>query len=157
WHHGGGLMIVDPPPGGAGGASTSRNDWSPLPPRQPAAYGAFAAAVAARYGRGGTFWQDHPHLPRYLPAGIELWNEENLSRFWGNQVPSPPVYAAMVKAAYTSIKRVDPAMTVLIGGLASIGGYNDVACSGHDGPGHDNTGWNGLNYLQAPYPPGVHG
>jgi len=156
-HHLNVLMIVDSTPAWASGASTSRGDWSWLPPHQPAAYGAFAAAVAARYGGGGTFWQEHPHLPRYPPAGIELWNEENISRFWGNEVPSPPVYTAMVKAAYTSIKRVDPAMTVLIGGLASIGGYNDIACSGRDGPGHDNTAWNGLNYLQALYAAGVHG
>ena len=156
-HHLSVLMIVDTTPAWASGASMSRSDWSWRPPHQPAAYGAFAAAVAARYGRGGTFWQGHPHLPRYLPAGIELWNEENLSRFWGNEAPNPLVYAAMVKAAYTSIKRVDPAMTVLIGGLASKGGYNDVACSGQDGPGHDNTAWNGLNYLQALYAAGVHG
>jgi hypothetical protein len=156
-HHLNVLMIVDSTPAWASGASTSRSNWSWRPPRQPAAYGAFAAAVAARYGRGGTFWQEHPLLPRYLPAGIELWNEENISRFWGNEVPNPRVYAAMVKAAYTSIKRMDPAMTVLIGGLASIGGYNDVACSGRDGPGHDRTAWNGLNYLQALYAAGVHG
>lgn len=156
-HHLNVLMIVYSTPAWASGASTSRSDWSWLPPHQPAAYGAFAAAVAARYGRGGTFWQEHPQLPQYLPAGIELWNEENISRFWGNEVPSPLVYTAMVKAAYTSIKRVDPAMTVLIGGLASIGGYNDVTCSGHDGPGHDNTAWNGLNYLQALYAAGIHG
>src|SRR5690242_978418 len=109
-HHLSVLMIVDSTPAWASGASTSRSDWSWLPPHQPAAYGAFAAAVAARYGRGGTFWHEHPHLPRYLPAGIELWNEENISRFWGNEVPNPLVYAAMVKAAYTSVKRVDPAM-----------------------------------------------
>jgi hypothetical protein len=156
-HHLNVLMIVSSTPAWASGASTSRSNWSWLPPRQPAAYGAFAAAVAARYGGGGAFWQEHPNLPRYLPVGIELWNEENISRFWGNEVPNPLVYAAMVKAAYTSIKRVDPAMTVLIGGLASIGGYNDVACSGHDGPGHDSTAWNGVNYLQALYAAGVHG
>lgn len=156
-HHLNVLMIVHSTPVWASGASTSRSDWSWLPPHQPAAYGAFAAAVAARYGRGGAFWQEHPHLPQYLPAGIELWNEENTSLFWGNEVPNPPVYAAMVKAAYTSIKRVDPAMTVLIGGLAPVGGYDDVSCGGRDGSGHDNTAWNGLNYLQALYAAGVHG
>jgi polysaccharide biosynthesis protein PslG len=66
------------------------------------------------------------------------------------------LYAAMVKAAYTSIKRVDPAMTVLIGGLAAAGGYNDVTC-GPNSTGHNSTAWNGLNYLQALYAAGIHG
>jgi polysaccharide biosynthesis protein PslG len=156
-HHLTVLMIVDSTPAWASGAATSRSDWFWLPPQRPADYATFAAAVAARYGRGGTFWREHLHLPQYPPAGIELWNEENISRFWGNEVPSPVVYAAMVKAAYTSIKQVDPAMTVLIGGLASAGGYNDVTCTSANGTGHNNTAWNGLNYLQALYAAGVHG
>jgi hypothetical protein len=156
-HHLTVLMIVDSTPAWASGASTARSDWSWLPPHSPAAYAAFAAAVAARYGQGGTFWQEHPRLPQYPPAGIELWNEENTSRFWGNEVPNPMLYAAMVRAAYTSIKRVDPAMNVLIGGLAPAGGYNDVTCRGRTGTGHDNTAWNGLNYLRALYGAGVHG
>jgi hypothetical protein len=154
-HHLNVLMIVDTSPVWASGASISRSDS--LPPRNPAAYGAFAAAVAARYGVGGAFWREHPHLPRYPPAGIELWNEENTSRFWGNESPSPAEYAAMVKAAYTSIKQANPRMTVLVGGLASEGGYDDVTCSGQKDAGHDRAAWNGLNYLQALYANGIHG
>jgi hypothetical protein len=156
-HHLHVLMTIDTTPAWASGATASRTDWLWLPPRNPAAYGAFTAAVAARYGVGGTFWRENPHLPRYLPTGIELWNEENTSRFWGNEAPDPRVYAAMVQAAYRGIKRADPTMTVLIGGLASAGAYDDVSCSGHQGSGHDDTSWNGLNYLQALYAAGIHG
>ena len=77
--------------------------------------------------------------------------------FWGNESPNPAAYAAMVKAAYTSIKQADPGMTVLVGGLASAGGYDDVTCSGQKGAGHDQTAWNELNYLQALYADGIHG
>ena len=63
----------------------------------------------------------------------------------------------MVKAAYASIKRADPGMTVLVGGLASVGGYDDVTCSGQKGAGHNQAAWNGLNYLQALYANGIHG
>ena len=156
-HHLNVLMLVDTSPAWASGASTSRSDSLWLPPRSPAAYGAFAAAVAARYGVGGAFWRKHPHLPRFLPAGIELWNEENTSIFWGNQTPDPAAYAAMVKAAYTRIKQADPAMTVLVGGLASNGGYDDVTCSNQKGVSHDHAAWNELNYLQALYANGIHG
>lgn len=155
-HHLNVLMIVDTSPVWASGASTLPSNWLWLPPQSPAAYGEFAAAVATRYGVGGAFWREHPNLPRYLPAGIELWNEENTSTFWGNESPNPAEYAAMVKAAYASIKHADPGMTVLIGGLASAGGYDDVTCSGHKSAGYDSDAWNGLNYLQALYANGIH-
>ena len=156
-HHLSVLMVVDTSPAWASGASTLHGDWRWLPPRNPAAYGAFAAAVAARYGAGGAFWREHPHLPWYPPAGIELWNEENITMFWGNESPNPTAYAAMVKAAYASIKQANPRMTVLIGGLASAGGYDDVTCSGRKSAGHDHAAWNELNYLQALYSNGIHG
>jgi len=157
-HHLHVLMIVDTSPAWASGASTSASDWFWLPPRAPATYGTFAAAVAARYGAGGRFWHEHPRLPRYLPSGIELWNEENLSGFWGGRTPNPAAYAAMVKSAYARIKKTDPAMTVMTGGLAPAGAYNDVTCSGLNGStGHDSPAWKGIDYLQALYAHGRHG
>ena len=153
-HHLHALLIIDTSPAWASGGSRS-NVW--LPPRSPTAYGAFAAAVAARYSVGGRFWQLHPHMPQYRPIGLELWNEENVSGFWGGRRPNPRLYAAMVRAAYTSIKRADPKMIVVTGGLGSIGGYDDVTCSGRNGTGHDAVDWNGLNYLQALYSDGIHG
>lgn len=152
------LLIVDTSPLWASGGQTTNPIWFWLPPRNPAAYGAFAARVAARYGPGGTFWRQHPHLPRYLPAGLELWNEENTSGFWGGRPPSPRQYAAMIKAAYRAIKRADRGMTVVTGGLAPAGAYNDVTCSYKKGStGHDAAAWNGLNYLQALYADGARG
>lgn len=156
-HHLNVLLIVDTSPAWASGATTLSSGWQWLPPRSPVAYGAFAAAVASRYGAGGAFWREHPYLPRYPPAGIELWNEENISKFWGNESPNPAEYAAMVKAAYTDIKHTNPRMTVLVGGLASVGGYDDITCSGHKGAGYDHVAWNELNYLQALYTNGIHG
>jgi hypothetical protein len=71
------LMIADTTPAWASGASTSQKDWYWLPPANPSSYGTFAAKLAKRYGNGGTFWAANPTLPVVLPAGIELWNEEN--------------------------------------------------------------------------------
>ena len=156
-HHLHPLLIVDTSPLWASGGSTGNADWFWLPPRSAAAYGAFAATVAARYGPGGAFWKDHPTLPEYLPAALELWNEENLSGFWGGEVPDPTLYTAMVKAAYPLIKQADPTMTVVLGGLSPAGGYDDVTCSGHTGTGHDASDWNAVNYLQTLYADGIHG
>jgi len=156
-HHLHALLAIDTTPLWASGGSTPDPSVYWLPPRNPADYGVFAAAVAARYAAGGTFWKEHPGLPVYLLAGVELWNEENLKLFWGDETPSPEAYAAMVTAAYGRIKQVDPSMTVVLGGLAPGGAYDDVTCSGHTGTGHDAAAWNGVNYLQALYADGIHG
>jgi polysaccharide biosynthesis protein PslG len=156
-HHLHALLVIDTTPPWASGGSASNPGRYWLPPRNPADYGVFAADVAARYAAGGTFWKEHPGLPVYLLAGVELWNEENLKLFWGGATPDPHTYAAMVTAAYGRIKQVDPSMTVVLGGLAPGGAYNDVTCSGHVGTGHDAAAWNGVNYLQALYADGIHG
>ena len=151
------LMIADTTPAWASGASTSQKDWYWLPPAHPSSYGTFAGQLAARYGAGGAFWAANPTLPVVLPAGIELWNEENTSGFWGGRRPSPATYAAMAEAAYKAIKKSDPSMTVVLGGLAPAGGYDDVHCTGKHGSGHDAKAWNPVNYLQALYAEGAGG
>jgi polysaccharide biosynthesis protein PslG len=156
-HHLHALLVVDTSPKWASGSSAAKPQWLWLPPRNATVYGEFAAMVAARYGPGGVFWRDHPELSIYLPAGLELWNEENIESFWGGETPSPKVYAAMVEAAYPLIKQADPTMTVVLGGLSPSGAYDDVTCSSRTGQGHNATNWNGLNYLQVLYADGIHG
>lgn len=64
----------------------------------PQAFGAFAAAAAARYGPGGSFWRAHPHLDaRYAPQWFELWNEPYTARYSTGGV-DPVRYAQMVRA-----------------------------------------------------------
>jgi polysaccharide biosynthesis protein PslG len=72
-------------------------------PRGTAAYAAYAAAVARRY--------------RGLISAFEVWNEEDLPVFW-RPGPDPATYARLYEAARTAIHHVDPAIPVLIGGLA---------------------------------------
>jgi polysaccharide biosynthesis protein PslG len=156
-HHLHALLIIDTSPRWASGGPATNSQWYWLPPRSAAAYGEFAAMVAARYGPGGMFWRDHPKLSVYLLAGLELWNEENIKSFWGDETPNPKVYAAMVKAAYPLIKRADPTMTVVLGGLSPGGAYDDVTCSGRTGTGYNASNWNGVNYLRALYADGIHG
>ena len=68
-------------------------------PRDPAAFGAFAAHAAARYGPGGTFWRAHPRLDaRLAPRWFELWNEPYTTAYSTGGV-DPARYAAMVRAA----------------------------------------------------------
>jgi polysaccharide biosynthesis protein PslG len=67
-------------------------------------YGAFAAAVASRYAPYGV--QDY-----------EIWNEPNNAGYFAPRA-DPNTYAAMLAAAYQSIKQVQPQATIVSGGLA---------------------------------------
>ncbi len=74
------------------------------PPR-PAMLGEwaeFAAEVARRFPNA---------------AGIEIWNEPNLTSFYKPR-PEPARYAALVISAYDAIKAVNPKMKVIGGALA---------------------------------------
>jgi polysaccharide biosynthesis protein PslG len=73
-------------------------------PKSSAEYATWAAEVVDRYDKMGV---------RYF----EVWNEPNINEFWRPQ-PDPAAYTADLIAAYTSIKKVDPAAIVISGGLA---------------------------------------
>jgi hypothetical protein len=88
------------------------------PPADPQAYALFAAKVAARYGRNGTFWKAFPTLP-YLPmTTYEIWNEENSTPYW-HPAPSAAAYDVLLSAASDRIHIIDPVATVMVGGLVS--------------------------------------
>jgi hypothetical protein len=111
------------------------------PPRRPSDYGRFAGRAAAHFA----------------PLGVhfyELWNEPNTSTFF-KPSPNAGLYAAMVKAAYTRIKRADPNATVLAGSLAPRGSYEDVNCDGARDTGRDRAGVNPIRFLARLYADGA--
>lgn len=63
----------------------------------------FTAEVATRYPRA---------------AGIEIWNEPNMSWEWSGGI-DPARYTDLLKLAYAAIKRVNPNMPVIAGSLAA--------------------------------------
>ena len=84
-------------------------------PRQDGLYAKFVAALAARYGPHGTFWQGFsgPVLPVRM---WQIWNEPNIAPFWPLQ-PFARRYVGLLKAAHDAIKRVDPGAKVILAGL----------------------------------------
>ncbi len=49
---------------------------------------------------------------------IQVWNEPNLSREWGNQPVDPAAYVELLKVAYQAAKSADPNVVVLSAPLA---------------------------------------
>jgi hypothetical protein len=91
------IVMIDEAPAWASGSSSSNA------PSNPKDFADFVSTVAARYAGRVDGW--------------EIWNEENLSRFWSSG-PNPTAYAALLRAAYPAVKAADPGAKVVFGGTS---------------------------------------
>jgi hypothetical protein len=105
------LPIIDYSPPWA--RSIAGQDHSPP---DAAEYAAYAAALAARYGPGGSFWRANRDLPQHPVDTYEIWNEPDNPVFW---VPHPDAaaYARLYLQARAAIDLVQPKARVIVGGL----------------------------------------
>ncbi len=86
-----------------------------FPPRDQSDYAEYASAVVQRYGPAGAFWSSHTGLPSRPLRTVEIWNEPWWHGFWRPQ-PDAGAYAALVRTAGSSIRRVAPSVTILVSG-----------------------------------------
>ncbi|HEY1591602.1 MAG TPA: hypothetical protein VGF81_07395 [Solirubrobacteraceae bacterium] len=92
-------------------------------PTSDSTFAAYAQAVAARYGPGGSFWAENPKLPYYPAQIFEVWNEENVSTYY----VAPARFATLYSASRTAIHAVAPSAKVIIGGLADDSSTYDAS------------------------------
>jgi polysaccharide biosynthesis protein PslG len=88
------------------GKETQASSW---PPSEPAAFASFCAYLAERYGTRLT--------------ALEIWNEPDQSNeayFAGPHKATR--YAALLRAAYPAIKRVNPSVAVIAGSIVGSNG-----------------------------------
>ena len=91
------------------------------PPDNYQDYADFLRALATRYKSGSPYG----HVD-----AIEVWNEPNLSREWGEQPvnqQSAADYVRLLSAAYDAVKSVDPSIMVVTAGLSPTGWNDDTA------------------------------
>jgi hypothetical protein len=86
------------------------------PPSSVGDYANFAAAVASRYGPGGSFWLENPGIKPVPVLTYEIWNEPDNATFWP-PTPNPAAYATLYTTARNAIKAKQPGAEVLVGGL----------------------------------------
>jgi len=107
------LAILDYAPEWAAAPGCRSNINRKCAPVNLPAFATFAAAAAARYSsRGVTSW--------------EIWNESNTPKFWYPKVDAT-IYANLLRLTYPAIKRVDPAATIITGGLTSTSAPGSIS------------------------------
>jgi ABC-type glycerol-3-phosphate transport system substrate-binding protein len=87
------------------------------PPAGTDAFAAFLEALIDRYGPDGSFWADHPGVPKQPIRAWQLWNEPDHLHYWSDQ-PYQRGYVRLARAARTAIKAADPGAKVVMAGFA---------------------------------------
>jgi polysaccharide biosynthesis protein PslG len=80
------------------------------------AFRAFVTAAAARYGVNGTFWSEHPEIPRVPVIWWQLWNEVNSPSFWYPK-PNAKQYVGLLRLFHDGVTSADPSAKILLAGL----------------------------------------
>jgi hypothetical protein len=101
-----------------------RSAGSPAsPPERPADYGAFLQQLVGRYGPRGSFWAEHPELPKRPLRRWQIWNEPHLQYQWtvhrGEPAQFPRGYVALLRAARTALRRSDRGARLVLSALTN--------------------------------------
>jgi polysaccharide biosynthesis protein PslG len=110
------LPILFSPPEFRSSAPRTGRRRGTYPPLDAAAMAKFAVVLARRYGPGGSFWRERPHLPQVAIGSWQIWNEPNLPVYWASG-PDPAAYTQLLRTVGQAIKRVDPDAEIVTAGL----------------------------------------
>jgi hypothetical protein len=89
------------------------------PPKRDQPYADFLGTLIDRYGPRGSFWDEHPGVPRRPQRDWQIWNEPNIDRYWGSPKPFAAHYARLLRTARRTIKAADPGARVVLTGFAN--------------------------------------
>jgi hypothetical protein len=91
-------------------------------PKDPVDYAAYVRVLIERYGPHGSFWTEHPELPRRPVRTWQIWNEPHLNIWWNTDGRSPNAwareYAALLKTTAPVIRTADPGAKIVLCALA---------------------------------------
>jgi len=102
------LVRIDHQPLWSVQALTDKPITQNQPPANYQDFGDFCFALADRY--------------KGQIQAYQVWNEPNLTREWGEQIPNPAEYTELLRVCYEGIKLADPNAIVVSAGLAPTGG-----------------------------------
>jgi hypothetical protein len=90
----------------------------PSPPKDFGAYANFVAALAKRYGPSGSFWIEHPELPRVPISWFQVWNEPHFKEYWSDQ-PWEAEYAKLLRKTHRVVTKAVPEAKLVAAGMAN--------------------------------------
>ena len=94
-------------------------DHPPIKGKEAEAWRAFVRSAAARYGKGGAYWDEFTKAFPLDPVPIvewQIWNEPNAGAYWPPK-PRAKQYAKLVRQSATSIREGDPEAEIVLGGM----------------------------------------
>jgi polysaccharide biosynthesis protein PslG len=116
-------------------------------------WAAFLTAAVARYGPTGSFWSEHPGVPKRPIREWQIWNEPNFKYFVAK--PNPAEYGQLVKISSTALRVADPGAQVVLAGLFARPKGARNAKTGK----HKSLNWYASDFIDTMYKrtPGVKG
>ena len=90
--------------------------YAPAGRRELAAWGRFLSLAVDRYGPRGSFWAEHPQLPKLPITAWQIWNEQNSPSFF-RPLPKVRSYARLLATAHDAITARDPSAKIILGGM----------------------------------------
>jgi hypothetical protein len=91
------------------------------PPKNRSDYVTYLAALVERYGPEGTFWTDHPELPKHPLRQWQIWNEPHLPAYWDAPENGPYGYVRnyplLLRSSYNIVKTLDPGAKIVLAGI----------------------------------------
>jgi len=87
-------------------------------PANVSTYTSLLRTLIGRYGPHGSFWTQHPTVPKRPIRQWQIWNEPAFNYFWATQ-PYYKTYPKFLKAAYRAVHSADRGAKVVTAGLAN--------------------------------------
>ena len=87
-------------------------------PKDDADYASFLTALVQRYGPSGSFWTDHPELPKHPLRVWQIWNEPQLRYQWAES-DWQQGYGRLLHAAHDALKKADPGCKIVLAGATN--------------------------------------
>ena len=89
-------------------------------PADPSRYAAYLTALVVRYGPTGSFWDEHPELPRNPIRVWQAWNEPDMEYQWVPRDDWQARYGDLLRQARAAIRAADPTARVALAGLTNF-------------------------------------
>ena len=100
-------------------SSSARDPFAP--PAGNSDFAELRRRVRGRYGINGSFWAEHPELPKLPTTTYGIWNEPSNPTFWHGAEATPARYMSLYLAARSAIRSAEPQARVATAGLLDSG------------------------------------